>query len=376
MEAVGRLAGGVAHDFNNILTTIQGYCDLALGNPLLPVSLRDDVEEIKHSALSAASLTKQLLAFSRRQIIDPVVLDLNGVLRQTERMLQRLIGEDIRIVLRLDPGLKAVRIDPAQVEQIVMNLAINARDAMPTGGTLTIETATVELDDTYARQHLAVVPGEYVMVAVSDTGEGMNPDVLAHVFEPFFTTKPIGKGTGLGLATVYGIVKQNHGNVWVYSEPGRGATFKIYFPALSREAARESPVAATPATPVGTETVLVVEDDARLRLLVRKSLERFGYTVLPTGNGADALKVAAAHTGSIELLLTDVVMPGMNGTALAREFAHVRPAAKVLFCSGYTENAIVHHGVLDAGIAFLQKPYSPLALAQKVREVLDAPRAV
>ena len=372
MDAIGRLAGGIAHDFNNLLTTILGYCQMLLANPQLEVSMRADIEEVHGAASSAAGLTRQLLAFSRKQIIEPVNLDLNSALSRLERMLQRLIGENIQITLRLDEQLKTVLLDPVQVDQIVMNLAVNARDAMPKGGVLTIETANVDLDESYARQHLSVSAGEYVMLAVSDTGKGMSADVLTHVFEPFFTTKAFGQGTGLGLATVYGIVRQNRGHIWVYSEPNQGATIKMYFPALPRPSVRPSPASPAENAPVGTETILVVEDDPRLRLLTRKSLERCGYRVLVTGEGNEALRVAASHEGPIHLLLTDVVMPGLSGKAVATAIARTRPDTRVLYCSGYTEDAIVHHGVLEAGVAFLEKPFTPNGLARKVRDVLDA----
>jgi two-component system, cell cycle sensor histidine kinase and response regulator CckA len=371
MEAVGRLAGGIAHDFNNVLTAVLGYSELMLESALLPPSLAADVREIRQAATSAADLIRQLLAFGRKQLIQPIALDINAALQKTDRMLQRVIGEDITVVMRLSPDVKTVHLDQGQFEQVVMNLAVNARDAMARGGTLTIETSNQLLDETYARQHLAVTPGEYVMLAISDTGAGMDPKVLPHIFEPFFTTKPAGQGTGLGLATVYGVVKQNHGNIWVYSEVGRGTTFKIYIPVMA-SVEDESIVSIRIPSPGGAETILVVEDDPRLRRLAERSLARLGYTVLLAATSDEALAFASSHDQPIHLLLTDVVMPDMGGAALAAKIAEVRPGITVLFCSGYTEAAIAHHGVLDSGVAFLHKPFTPDALARKVRDVLDA----
>jgi PAS domain S-box-containing protein len=375
MEAVGRLAAGVAHDFNNLLTAVLGYSDLLLANPELPSSVAGDALEIRQAAISAAELTRQLLAFGRKQLVQPIAFNITAALERLERLLHRTIGEDITIAVRLDPDVKNVRLDPGQFEQIVVNLAVNARDAMPLGGTLTIETSTLGLDDVYARQHLSVVPGEYVMVAVSDTGEGIDSKVLPHIFEPFYTTKPVGKGTGLGLATVYGIVKQNGGNIWVYSERGRGTTFKIYFPALqSTEDA--GTVASDVSAPGGTETILVVEDDARLRRLAGRTLSRLGYTVLLAATGYEALRVAGWHERAINLLFTDVVLPDLPGPTLASKLCEVRPEIKVLFTSGYTEGAITHHGVVDAGVVFLPKPFTSDSLARKIRDVLDGPSRV
>jgi two-component system cell cycle sensor histidine kinase/response regulator CckA len=371
MEAVGRLAGGVAHDFNNLLTAVLGYSDLLLENPQLPPALGADVLEIRQAAISAVDLTRQLLAFGRKQLIQPAALHVTAALERLERLLQRVIGEDIRIQMRLDPDVPNVHLDPGQFEQVVVNLAVNARDAMPLGGTLTIETSTQYLDEAYARQHLAVAPGEYVLVAVSDTGEGIDAKVRPHIFEPFFTTKAPGKGTGLGLATVYGIVKQNDGNIWVYSEPGHGTTFKIYFPVL-RSAGDAAAAAPQASAPGGTETILIAEDDARLRRLAERTLGRLGYTVLVAASSHEALRLAAWYEQGIDLLFTDVVMPDVGGPSLAAKICEVRPEIKVLFCSGYTEGAIAHHGVLDAGVALLAKPFTPDSLARKVRDVLDA----
>jgi CheY-like chemotaxis protein len=372
MEAVGRLAGGVAHDFNNILTAITGYSELALMNldPLDPV--RHDVKDILAAAERATSLTHQLLAFSRKQVLHPQRLDLNQVVANLDKMLRRIIGEDIDLVTILGPELGAVMADPGQIEQVIMNLVVNARDAMPQGGNLTIETANADLDEAYARKRVQVQPGPYVMLAVSDTGVGLDRDSLDRIFEPFFTTKEAGKGTGLGLATVYGIVKQSGGYVGVYSEVGHGTTFKIYLPRLEEAAGAGPPAAGTAELRRGRETLLLVEDADLLRGLAREVLERAGYMVLEARNGAEALQVHQQHEGPIHLLLTDVVMPGMNGRELAEQLAPLEPEMKVLYMSGYTDDTIVQHGVLEPGVAFLQKPFSPAALTRKVREVLEA----
>ncbi|MGD0205890.1 MAG: ATP-binding protein, partial [Dehalococcoidia bacterium] len=370
MEAVGRLAGGVAHDFNNLLTIIMGYSQLLLEKFGASDPLRRHVEAINQAGDRAAVLTRQLLAFSRRQVLALQVLDVNGVVANVGKLLRRLIGEDIDLVVE-GKGLGRVKADPGQMEQVVMNLAINARDAMPQGGRLTIETVDVELGEAYADNHFPVKPGPYVMLAVSDTGCGMDAETQAHIFEPFFTTKEQGKGTGLGLATVYGIVKQSGGYIWVYSDAGQGTTFKIYLPRVDEpaEVSGEKVVAVAAG---GTETVLLVEDQSEVRSLVREVLEANGYTVLEARNGEDALLVAEQHKGPIHLLLTDVVMPGMGGRELAEHLASSHREMKVLYASGYTDDAIVHHGVLEPGMAFLQKPFTPEALARKVRAVLDA----
>jgi signal transduction histidine kinase/CheY-like chemotaxis protein len=374
MEAVGRLAGGVAHDFSNLLTAITCYSDLLMSSLAEGDPRRGDLEQVKHAADRAASLTRQLLAFSRRQVLQPRVLDFNAVVGSVDKMLRRLIGEDIDLVTVPAPALGWVKADPGQLEQILMNLAINARDAMPRGGKLTIETANVELDGAYVRQHVAVQPGLYVMLAVSDTGCGMDAEIRSHLFEPFFTTKEVGKGTGLGLATVYGIVTQSGGTVSVYSEPGRGTTFKIYLPRVEDAVGRPVP-AASPATPVeGSETILVVEDEEAVRLLTCEVLKRNGYTVLEARHGDEALAVSDRHEGRIAPMLTDMVMPGKKGPDVARQLAAVRRDMKVLYMSGYADNGIVHQGALEPGLAFLAKPFTPSALARKVREVLDAPR--
>jgi len=371
MEAVGQLAGGIAHDFNNLLTAILGNTQLLLRELPPGDSKRGDVEEIRKASERAASLTRQLLAYSRRQMLQPEVLDLNVVVAEMDKMLRRLIGEHIALVAVPTPDLGRVRADPNQIEQVIVNLAVNARDAMPDGGKLTIETANVDLDETFAQAHLGSVPGSYAMLAVTDTGAGMDASVRAHLFEPFFTTKEVGKGTGLGLATVYGIVKQSGGYISVYSEPGRGTSFKIYLPRI------ETP-AATPPGPQkggaarGSETVLVVEDEPAVLTLSRRALEAQGYVVLAASDAAAALRVVERHGGTIHLLLTDVVMPGLSGRELADRLVAQRPGIRVLYMSGYPGDAVVQHGTLPSGSAFLQKPFSPDGLARKVRDVLDA----
>ncbi len=371
MEAVGRLAGGIAHDFNNVLTGIFGYVGLLLeGLPTLS-PLRPDLEEIRSAAERAAALTRQLLAFSRKQVLQTRVLDLNELLTDLDRLLRRLLGEDIDIVTKLDPALGAVRADAGQLEQVVVNLAVNARDAMPGGGRLTIETRNAELDEDYVRGHGPVRPGSYVMFALSDTGTGMSPETMSHLFEPFFTTKEAGKGTGLGLATVYGIVKQSGGYVWCYSEPGLGTTFKVYLPRVDEPVDRRpARVAASPTR--GSETVLVVEDETALRTLTRRVLERHGYTVLDAASAEAAATLAQGYAAPIHLLLADVVLPGGSSRELADALLMQRPQLKVLFMSGYTEDAIVHRGVLAANTPFINKPFSADGLVAKVREVLDA----
>lgn len=372
MEAIGRLAGGVAHDFNNLLTAMQGYGAMVLRQlePNHPV--RADVEEIRKAAESAASLTRQLLAFSRRQMLQPQILALNGVITRVESLLARVIGEDITLVKRLDEGLGLVSADPGQIEQIIMNLAVNARDAMPNGGELTIETKNVELADAYVARHHGASPGPHVMLAVSDTGVGMTEEVRSRIFEPFFTTKEAGRGTGLGLATVYGTVEQSGGSIWVYSEPGHGTTFKIYLPVVEKPF-NDAPAARTEAAPKrGRETILVVEDQDAVRAVVRKTLATHGYVVLEAGLGAEALEVVDGHSTRIDLLLTDVVMPTMSGRELAERIRAIHPAIRVLYMSGYTDEAVVRNGILGSAVPFLQKPFTPNVLVQRVREVLDA----
>lgn len=373
MDAVGRLAGGIAHDFNNLLNVISGYTDLLLDKFHADHSVHADISEIKRAADRATAVTSQLLAFSRKQVRQPKALELTTVVAQMETLLRRLIGEQIELIARLDRDTGCIKADPGQLEQIVVNLAINARDAMPEGGKLTIQTGNIDLDETAARTHSPAMPGRYVELVLSDTGVGMDQETQARIFEPFFTTKPAGKGTGLGLAMVYGIVKQNQGLIWVYSELGLGTTIKIHFPRVAEVAEPSAPNALQTAAPRGSETVLVAEDESGLRALTRKILEAKGYEVLTAANGTDALGIAERYLGPIQLLISDVVMPGMGGRELAQRLAAVRPAAKVLFVSGHTDEVITYHGVLDTGTAFLQKPFTAEALARRVREVLDEP---
>ena len=371
MEAVGRLAGGVAHDFNNLLTIIRGYCQLALEDLEAENPLRPGIEEIFKAGTRAANLTRQLLAFSRRQVLELKNVDLNALVGDLQKMLRRLIGEDIELLFRPGQGLGRVRTDPGQIEQVVVNLAVNARDAMPEGGRLVIETDNVEVDEVHARGHLAVSPGPHVRLSVSDTGCGMTPEVRERAFEPFFTTKEKGKGTGLGLSTVYGIVKQCGGDVWVYSEPGHGAAFRIYLPRVEGAGEAEARALEKAAPARGTETVLVVEDDEPLRRLTVSMLRRLGYQALDAPRGGDALLLFEHLSGSIHLVLTDVIMPGLNGAQLVDRLRKIRQDVPVLYMSGYTDDAIGHHGVLEEGIPFLQKPFTAEMLAEKVRAVLD-----
>jgi PAS domain S-box-containing protein len=373
MEAVGILAGGMAHDFNNLLTAIMGYSDIMLMDLKEEDPLRHSAREIMKAADRGASLTNKLLAFSRKQILQPRVINLNAIVADIEKMLKPLIGEDIELVTHIPGDLGLVKADPGQVEQILMNLAVNARDAMPQGGKLVIETEDVYLDEEYAGSHAGVSPGQHVMLAVTDSGVGMDAETMAHIFEPFFTTKESGKGTGLGLAMVYGIVKQSGGHIWVYSEPGQGTCFKIYFPIVEEgETVAAQPVLSPAQSLYGNETVLLVEDDAVLRRLVTGALRKYGYQAREAGSGEEALALGKTEKGRIDLLLTDVVMPGMNGRELAERLAVMQPGVKVLYMSGYTTNAIVHHGILDEEINFIQKPIKLRNLMQKVREILEA----
>ena len=372
MEAVGQLTGGIAHDFNNLLTIINGYTEMLLQTLPAADPQRDNAVQIKEAGERAVLLTRQLLAFSRKQMLQPKVMDLNAVVTNIDKMLTRTIGEDIQLAAVLMPRLGRVKADPGQIEQVVMNLAVNARDAMPQGGKLTIETANVELDENFAQRHAVVKPGRYVMLAVSDTGCGMDAETQQRIFEPFFTTKGLGKGTGLGLATAYGIVKQSGGSIWVYSEVGQGTTFKIYLPQVEEEADTVLPSAVRAAPLTGTETILLVEDDAPLRKLAHAILKKGGYAVLSAGHSDEAFQVCAGHTGPIHLLVSDVVMPGMGGHELAERMRSAYPDMKVLYLSGYTDDTVVRHGVLDRSMAFLQKPFTALGLLRKVREVLGS----
>jgi signal transduction histidine kinase len=369
MEAIGRLAGGVAHDFNNILTAIVGFGSI-LAESLPDGEDRKMAGQIVEAGERAAALTRQLLALGRRQILAPHVVDPGAVIAGLTPLIERIIGEDIefKAIYASDPLL--VRVDPTQLEQVLVNLIANARDAMPSGGKLTVEVAGVELDALYAATHPEVVPGPHVMIAVSDTGSGMSDEVRQHVFEPFYTTKEGSGGTGLGLATVYGVVKQSGGSIGVYSEPGSGAAFKVYLPRVFETA--EVPVAPSlePEVPAGTETILLAEDDEAVRSIAVLALTRAGYRLLAADSGPMALQLAADHAGAIHLLVTDVVMREMSGRQLAEELGRVRPETRILYMSGYTENTIVHHGVLDPGVEFLAKPFTPTALVNKVRELL------
>ncbi|MGE5175393.1 MAG: CHASE3 domain-containing protein [Hyphomicrobiales bacterium] len=371
MEAIGKLAGGVAHDFNNLLTAILGYSDL-LTLRLAADTGRRELAEIRRAADRATALTRQLLAFSRQQVIQPRVLRLDAVVANLESMLGRLIGEDVRLETTYGAATGRVKADPLQLEQVLLNLAVNARDAMPEGGALTIETSETTLDERYAATHPEVEPGRYVVLAVSDTGIGMDAETRRRIFEPFFTTKEVGKGTGLGLSTVYGIVKQSGGHMTVYSEPGQGATFRVYLPRVEDAAEPLETAGAASPSDAGWETVLVVEDERSLLKLVTEILRDAGYTVLPAGGATEALQHTADHPGKIHLLLTDVIMPGRSGPALAAELTRLLPGIRVLYMSGYTSNAIVHHGVLDPGVNYLEKPFTPGALTRRVRETLDA----
>jgi PAS domain S-box-containing protein len=374
MEAIGRLTGGVAHDFNNLLTVILGNADLASGEFASKDSLPGILDEIRNAGQRGAALTRQLLAFSRQQTLKPQPLDLNELVEGTTKLLRRLIGEDVELRVRLAPDVGVVLADRGQIEQVIMNLAVNARDAMPGGGRLTLETANTELDEAYAERHLPTGPGPYVMLSVSDTGVGMDEPTKARIFEPFFTTKEAGKGTGLGLATVYGIVKQSGGYIWVYSEPGAGTTFKIYFSRIQDPAKQLEDPKPQPEIVGGRETILLVEDDPSVRRLAEMILEPLGYSVLTAADGKQAVRLISEKAAAISLLVTDVVMPGMSGRELAEQFEKACPRGKTLFTSGYTTDSILHNSILTREMPFLQKPFTAAALARKVREVLDSAR--
>lgn len=370
MEAIGRLAGGVAHDFNNLLTAILGYSQLVLRRLDERDTSRAEIEEVVKAGERASSLVSQLLAFSRKQMVAPKVLDINAIVRDLHKLLGRLIGEDIELSIRLSPELHNVKADQGQIEQVMLNLAVNARDAMPQGGSLVIETGNAYLDRRYCQEHIGVEPGNYTMIAVGDTGCGMDKETLSHIFEPFFTTKDQGKGTGLGLSTVYGMVKQSRGHIWVCSEIGKGTTFKIYLP--SSDEGVESIPASHPVGPLrGSETVLIVEDEEPVRTLVRQVLEMNGYSVLEAANGLEALDIWQRKTGKIELLLTDLVMPKLSGNELAQRLTGLSPTLKVIYMSGYTDRSLITLGVMGNGAHFLEKPFTPTALARKVRQVLE-----
>jgi PAS domain S-box-containing protein len=373
MEAIGQLAGGIAHDFNNLLSVILSYSELLAGELKEGDPMRADVDEIRGAGVRAVDLTRQLLAFSRQQVLQPKIVDVSVIVAGMEKMLRRLLGEDVELVSLAGPSLGKIRVDPGQMEQVIMNLAVNARDAMPRGGKLTVETAEVVLDDAYAAKHVGVKPGLHAMLSVSDTGTGMDKATQARMFEPFFTTKGLGKGTGLGLATVFGIVRQSDGTIWVESELGKGTTFSAYFPMADGAAIASAPKPAPEGgTLHGSETILLVEDEERVRVLARSILRKYGYTVLDAQSPGDAFLLCEQHDTAIDLLLTDVVMPRMSGRELAERLLQIRPAMRVLYMSGYTDDAIMRHGILESSLAFLQKPITPEALVRKVREVMDA----
>jgi signal transduction histidine kinase/CheY-like chemotaxis protein len=375
LDALGRLAGGIAHDFNNLLSVILGYSSSLVMEEDLSPQFRPQIGEIKIAAERAADLTMQLLAFSRGQILEPKIVDLNAALPRLEKMLKRLVGEDVELRLVLNPQVGRVRVDAGQLEQVVMNLVINARDSMPTGGTVTIETDNIDLDEQYARDHLGTHDGRYVMMSVSDTGCGMDKATQTRIFEPFFTTKEPGKGTGLGLSTAFGIVKQSGGSIWVYSELKRGSSFKVYLPRVDAPVDREKRSSDAGAGPRGNETILLVEDDPQVRRLACTVLRRAGYDVIEASAPEDALRWSAVSERRLDLLLTDVVMPRMSGRILSEQLSQRIPKLRILYMSGYTDDAVLRHGIVESGAPFLQKPLTPALLLRKVREVLDAKEA-
>ncbi len=371
MEAIGKLAGGIAHDFNNLLTVINGFSEILLNRLHQEDPIRKEIGEIRKAGERANSLTSQLLAFSRRQLIKPKRININTCVQDIEKMLRRIIGEDIELETILDPDLANIKADKSQIDQVIMNLAINARDAINDVGKLTIETNNVVIDEEYVKNHISMKPGRYVMLAISDNGCGMDRETLSKIFEPFFTTKEAGKGTGLGLSTVYGIIKQNNGYIWVYSEPGQGTTFKIYFPRVDEPVEKDNEIKVPTGSLKGDEVILVVEDDYSVRKLTVEFLSKFGYSLLEAENGKEALTLLQKKSIYVDLIITDVIMPKMSGRELEKRIAKSHPKTKILFVSGYTDNAIAHHGVLEEGVNFLSKPFRPLELAQKVRMILD-----
>jgi signal transduction histidine kinase/CheY-like chemotaxis protein len=371
LEAVGRLAGGLAHDFNNVLSVILSYTAILLKDSALNIEIASDLQEIKRAGERAADLTRQMLAFSRQQILEPKTLDLNEILKALRNMLTRVLGDDVEVNMLLAPNLANVNADPGQMEQVLMNLVVNARDAMPNGGKVTIETANVDLDDAYANEHLGVTPGPFVMIAVRDTGVGMDKAAQGRIFEPFFTTKEKGKGTGLGLSTVFGIVKQSGGSISVRSEPGAGTTFNIYLPRTDEKADWSPSLRTAAAAATGKETILLVEDEDQVRTVISEILKNAGFQVLEARSPGEALPICEQHPVTIHLLLTDVVMPGMNGRELAQQVVSMRPDINVVFMSGYTDDVMIHHGALDSRVTFLQKPITPDVLTRKLRQVLD-----
>jgi PAS domain S-box-containing protein len=375
MEAIGSLAAGVAHDFNNLLSIILGYSELLASGLKEGDPMRADLQEIRNAGQLAATLTRRLLAFGHQQVLKPKVVDLCRIVGEMERMLRRIIGEDVELIRNFEPECGRVRVDPGQMEQVVLNLAVNARDAMPDGGTLTIEAASVVLDAEFASEHVGVQEGPHVLLSVTDTGIGMDEATRSRMFEPFFTSKGLGKGTGLGLATVFGIVKQSGGTIWVASAPAQGTTITIYLPLVEQDEAQSAPPPALGSVALhGSETILLVEDDESVRILTRSILRKYGYNVLDARGGGDAFLLCEQYTGPIDLLLADVVMPRMSGRQLTERLLLVRPNMKVLYMSGYTDDAVMRHGIFYSGVAFIQKPITPEALARKVRQALDAPR--